>query len=229
MYTRGEYLEQNPTWHAEDSPWKASHIKKIVDRNRINPRTICEVGCGAGEILRELQYSFMDDRQFVGYEISPQAYALCEPKTNEHLRFILGDMTVDEDAFGYDLILAIDVLEHLEDYYGFLRSLKSRGEFKIFHIPLDLSVQSVLRMGPLMRRRARLGHVHLFTKDWALQALRDSGYDILDYFYTAESVELNPKSALSWIMRLPRKMLSSAHQDFSARLLGGYSLMILAR
>ena len=52
IYTNGYYLEKNPTWHVEDSSWKAKNIIKMMKRNNIVPKTICEVGCGAGEILR---------------------------------------------------------------------------------------------------------------------------------------------------------------------------------
>src|SRR5947209_5456061 len=55
MYTSGEYLEKHPTWHAEDSFGKAEEIIRMMARNNIMPKTICEVGCGAGEILKQLQ------------------------------------------------------------------------------------------------------------------------------------------------------------------------------
>ena len=54
-YNDGGYLSENPDWHVGDSPWKAQQIHKIIDRNKLSPRTICEVGCGAGEILRQLR------------------------------------------------------------------------------------------------------------------------------------------------------------------------------
>ena len=34
-YINGEYLEKNPTWDVEDSPWKAEHILKIINRNKL--------------------------------------------------------------------------------------------------------------------------------------------------------------------------------------------------
>jgi len=55
MYQNGEYLRKNPTWDVEDSPWKAAQILKMLLEHNIRPCSIGEVGCGAGEILINLQ------------------------------------------------------------------------------------------------------------------------------------------------------------------------------
>ena len=44
------------------------------------PRSICEVGCGAGEILRILHDRLEPDRS-VGFEIAPAAHELCLGRT----------------------------------------------------------------------------------------------------------------------------------------------------
>ncbi|GEM_PF-6681754 len=36
IYKDGSYLKNNPTWHAEDSPWKTRHIIKLLKANKIN-------------------------------------------------------------------------------------------------------------------------------------------------------------------------------------------------
>ena len=74
IYTDGTYLAGNGSWHQEDSPWKAAHIKAILERNAIPFTSACEVGCGAGEILKVLSRTLGADKQLYGYEISPQAY-----------------------------------------------------------------------------------------------------------------------------------------------------------
>ena len=55
LYRDGQYLAANPGWHAEDSPWKAAQTLQMFRRNRLSPKTVCEVGCGAGEILKQPQ------------------------------------------------------------------------------------------------------------------------------------------------------------------------------
>ena len=60
-------------------------------------------------------------------------------QVNERFHFELGDVTKISERF-FDVILVLDVIEHLEDYFSFLRTIKERALYKIFHIPLDLSV-----------------------------------------------------------------------------------------
>lgn len=185
MYINDEYRQRHPTWDIEHSSWKARQILEIMARNGIAPGSICEIGCGAGEILACLQKELRYDCTFCGYEISPQAFALCKGLANDELKFVLGD-SLKNDGPVFDVALVIDVIEHVEDYFGFLRKLRRKSHYKIFHIPLDLSVQTVLRASPLLRDRASVGHIHYFTKELALQTLKDVGYEIHDHFYTAD-------------------------------------------
>jgi len=164
VYTHGNYLKKNPTWHIEDSPWKAKRIIRMMKRNNIVPKTICEVGCRVGEILKQLQHNMDKECMFWGYEISPQAFELCKKRANERLHFELGDILQEEDVF-FELILLIDLIEHLEDYFSFLRKIKLKGKYKMLHIPLDLSLQTVLRGSPIMKLRESVSHIHYFTKE----------------------------------------------------------------
>lgn len=228
IYTSGEYLEKNPQWRVEESPWKAEQVLRMLTRNHITPRTICEVGCGAGEILRQLQESMDSTCMFWGYDISPQALELSKSRANERLHFKLVDIRQEQGTF-FDLILLMDVIEHLEDYFSFLRETRPRSQYKIFHIPLDLSVQTVLRSNALLKVRQSYGHVHYFTKEIALQTLRDVGYEVVDYFYTARAVELPSDEIPRKLLRLPRKLFFAVHPDLASRILGGFSLLILAK
>ncbi|MBD2520487.1 hypothetical protein H6G93_37220 [Nostoc sp. FACHB-973] len=130
----------------------------------------------------------------------------------------------------YDLVMAIDVFEHVEDYFGFLRKLKEKGKYKLFHIPLDLSVQSVLRSSPILKSRFKYGHIHYFTKETALASLKDMGYEVLDYLYTSVSLDLpNRNGWKNSLLNVPRKVLFSINQDLAARLLGRFSLLVLTK
>ena len=227
MYTSGVYMEKNPTWHVEESPWKAQQVLHALDKNHLTPKTICEVGCGAGEVLKQLEEHMDQECLFWGYEISPQAFELSRSRANERLRFQLSDIR-KEKGISFDLILVLDVIEHLEDYFSFLRDIKLKSRYKIFHIPLDLSVQTILRRQALLKVRSSYGHLHYFTKEIAIQILQDSNYKVLDAFYTARATELPSQEFVRNLFRWPRRLLAVLNQDLAARTLGGWSLLVLA-
>jgi SAM-dependent methyltransferase len=226
IYTDGSYLQNNPHWHSEDSAWKAEHLASILARNGVTPVTVCEIGCGAGDILAHLSKRLSPGTRLVGYEISPDAYAICSPKTGGSLEFRLGNPLEDSECF--DLVMAIDVFEHVEDYFDFLRKLREKARHKLFHIPLELSAWMVARGQPLLHQRRSVGHIHHFSKETALATLEDTGYRIVDYRYTSGRTELPGIGWKSRLLKWPRKALYRAGPDVAARTLGGYSLLVLA-
>ena len=228
IYQDGTYLAKNSTWHEEDSPYKAKWINKLIKKNSLDPNTICEIGCGSGQILDELSEKYSEKVKFYGYEVSPQAYEICKKKTKKNLTFEFADILKEEDSY-FDLAMIIDVIEHIEDYFIFLRKVKKKANYKIFHIPLDLSILNIFRVSPIIAKRNNVGHIHYFTKETAFETLKDTGYTIVDYFYTSGSIDLPNQSWKSNLLKIPRKILFFLNKDLAVRILGGYSLMILAK
>ena len=120
-YIDGEYFKNNLNWHAEDAAWKAKQIEGILKKNKIDPKTVVEIGCGSGEILRQLSNIFTK-ANFIGYEISPQAFEMCRKIESEQIKFINNQLPIN--CMNIDCLLCIDVFEHVEDYIGFIKSLK---------------------------------------------------------------------------------------------------------
>lgn len=228
IYTKGEYLENNPTWHEEDSAWKAEHILKILSQNYIVPSSICEIGCGAGEILNQLYQKLPEYISFHGFDISTQVIEIAQKKSKDRLKFQIKDILKEKDI-NFDVLLCIDVFEHIEDYFGFLRGIREKATYKVFHIPLDISVQRVFLSKPILNRRKLVGHLHYFTKETALATLEDTGYEILDYFYTSSTLDFKSNSLMYSIGKIPLKIFSMINKDFATRVLGGHSLMVLAK
>ena len=227
LYIDGRYESLHPTWHAEDSEWKGRQVIAMLRRNHLEPRTVCEVGCGAGGILRMLQRNLPSECILLGYEISPQAHARCATHANQSLRFVLGDF-LDQPADELDLLLCMDVVEHVPDYLGFLKRIKERGNRKLFHVPLDLSMQAILREVPEAVRRSA-GHLHYFTRKLFFAALHEAGYEVLDWIYTPAAVDLAPRSLAMACAKLPRKAMFALSPEIAVRLLGGYSLLVLTK
>jgi SAM-dependent methyltransferase len=108
----GTYLEKNATWHVEETPFKAKYILSLFARNRLAPESIREVGCGAGEVLRQLQLKMSANCEFWRFHISPQAYELGKRRANSKLHFRLADFAVEATP-SFDLTLVLDVVGHL--------------------------------------------------------------------------------------------------------------------
>lgn len=219
-----DYLSKNPTWHVEDSPWKAEQILKLINRNKLDFTQICEVGCGVGEILNELSKKIPNGK-FIGFEISPDAYAVASKLKNSNLKFANHDFLKTSDL--YDLLLVMDVVEHVRDYYGFLDNLKNRSTYKIFHFPIDMTVYALVR-NTTMRDRLKLGHLHYFSKETVLATLGDTDYEIIDWFYTP-GIEINRKTFKQRFLNLFRKMIFKINKDFAVKYLSGYSMIVLAK
>jgi len=199
---------------------------KMLDRHKqLAPRTVCEVGCGAGQVLVELQNRLPRSTFFSGYEISSDAFKMCLPKANEFLHFNLLDFS-EFAGEPFDLLLALDVVEHVPDYLGFLRDLRHNAHYVLFHIPLELTVHSLMR-GVLMLNRNTYGHLHHFTKDTALATLQDCGYKVVDWFYTPSVVDVTQPGIKSGGSSLLRRTGFRIAPDKSVLLLGGYALMVL--
>jgi SAM-dependent methyltransferase len=234
IYESGEYLANNRTWHAEDSEWKADKIADIIWDYGVPKARICDLGCGVGEVTREIGRLFPQS-EVTGFEIAAHAYAIAKPKETERLKFVLGDPFSGGNR--YDVALAIDVFEHVEDFFWFLRSMKDISEYKVFHIPLDMSALAVAMNNPMWARRS-VGHLHYFSEDTALAALRECGYEIVATRFTnSDALILRTlfdggiirKLAKLSMLAIPRMLISIFSSSLSARLLGGKSLLVVAK
>jgi len=226
LYTSGDYLNKHPSWDVEDAPFKADNALKMIRRHGLEPHSICEVGCGAGGVLRELHDRMPARCTFEGYEISPQAISLAETRSGDRITFHLRDFTNSETPT-YDVILLMDVIEHIEDYFAFLRKLRGRSRYQILHIPLDISAQGVIREN-LAANWEYLGHIHSFTTNVAIKALRLSGLEVLDHFYTYKAPNAGQGVLISSLHRA-RMVAQRVSKKWSQRILGGQSLLVLTR
>lgn len=226
-YETGEYLEKNPDWHAADAPFKAKWITDILRRNQVRPDHIVEVGSGSGEVLVNLLKNFPAARAD-GYDISPQAHEIASPKMTDRLKFHRTDY-LTAGAPPPDVLLAIDVFEHVEDYMTFVRTMKPLAPLKVFHIPLDLSVQGLVRGKSIMEARRRIGHLHYFFVETAIATLTDCGYEIVDWNYTHGAESLPNRALRTRLLNVARRLARRIDEDLAIRILGGASIVVLAR
>ena len=229
MYTNSEYFENNPTWNAEDSPWKAEIIHAMLERNKVAVNDLIDIGCGAGGILKSLAEKNPGIQTLTGYDIAPKAIALAERWKTERISFYHRDFINEHLQSKADVALVIDVLEHVSDYYGFLKKLKGKASYYVFHIPLDLSCRTILKPHVMLQQRKAVGHLHYFSEEMVWWLLKDEDFIVVDWQYTKPITDINRSDSFKQYAKKKLRNISyRINKKISVKLWGGYSLMILA-
>ncbi len=225
-YVDGDYLASNPTWGQEDTAWKARRIHQLWLQTGLPlPATIAEIGCGSGGILAHLQTRFPATVVYAGFDIAPEAIRMAQTHAGAGLSYHCEDLTQSTQRF--DVLLCIDVFEHVENPFEFLRSIGTLAPLVVFNIPLEMHVAGLLINHQLSTRR-HFGHLHFYTAAVALETLKECGYSVVGLRYISRLMDL-PRSLSEYLFWLPRKLLALFSPELSARLLGGTSLLVVAR
>lgn len=226
-YMSRDYLNENPSWDIEDSPWKADFVTKILKSYNIKPASICDVGCGSGGVLAELRSAFPQAELF-GYDIAPDAAQFWPQHEALNIKFHIGDFII-LNSQKYDVLLVLDVVEHVNDPFFFLSDLRGSSMYYLFHFPLDLSAINVIRETPILKVREKVGHIHYFTKNIALSLLKECRYAVIDYWYSGATFSALRRTWKTRIASLLRRAAYALNKDLGTRMFGGETLFVLAR
>jgi SAM-dependent methyltransferase len=226
-YSEGEYWRAWPDLGEAQADFKVKYAATLIDRQRVRPALVLEIGCGPGRAasLFNVKYGCTVD----AFDLNEAIVAYAREKYgSENVKFHIGEPK--QISKPYDLGVLFDVFEHVEDYMSFLRRIRPMAKHWVFHIPLDMNVLSVLR-GAYMGARKSLGHLHYFSAESARATLADTGYTIVDQMLTPA---WRDREGVNWTWKLrlaflPRWALSQVSDEFAAKLLGGYSLMVLTK
>jgi hypothetical protein len=216
IYTSGEYAMANPTWDAEDSPWKAKKIMSIL-RPFLSGQSYLR-------ILKELNIESV----CVGYDIAPEAVkrAIRRHGQSAVLSFQCCDV-LSKHTIDCDWCLLIDLLEHLYDPVRFLQELRRRGVKQfIVNLPLENSFINIIR-GRTDPRRNPVGHLHFWDTYSALSILERGGLRVVQWMYAHEmDVDIRyHRTTASVIAYIPRKLLLTVAPKLCVHLLGGGCLL----
>ena len=224
FYTDGSYERLNPDWDTADSVWKAGLVVSMLHRHHLRPASVTEVGCGAGAVLSALRSSLPDARLH-GWDIAHGVDRFWQRQ--QGIGFTRGDFLAEAKE-PVDLLLLLDVIEHVANPHDFLSRLRPFGRHLLLHIPLDLSAASVLRETPLLAQRRGVGHIHYFTRGLALELVTECGFEVIEATYSG--AHLRKRCGLSGrLASVLRRLVFAMNRDWGVRLLGGDTLLVLAR
>jgi SAM-dependent methyltransferase len=225
IYKDETYFNNNKNWHQEDSPYKASFVQKSIKKNKISFNTCVDIGCGAGLVTEILAKNYPKSN-FKGCDFSPDTKTFWDHRTKlDNLEFSNADITSEVEV--YDLVICLDVFEHIQDYYSFLHNVKKIGQSFIINIPLDMNVMKVLTNG-IKYARTQVGHLHYFSEYTALETLKDCGFTIKDSFLSTAFLSIPPRN-IRQLAVLPFRLTTLAlGKSIGSRIFGGQSLVVYA-
>lgn len=169
-----------------DKTWTpySSHARALEVVRRARPRTVLDLGCGPGHVARTCErmgaaVTGVDREPPAGESLSD--FHLCDFETAQ----------LPVDALAYDMVLMLDVIEHLANPEGFLVGLRNAsaraasGEApKVVLTTPNIAFVSI-RLNLLVGRfnYAERGilditHKRLFTRRSLFRTLEDCGYRI---------------------------------------------------
>ena len=161
----------------------------LVFKNISGGNKILEIGCGEGELLFKLRKRY---KELWGIDISEIQIKNTKKRVraikNIHVKVGDANKKLEFKDFFFDIIIAIEVLEHLFDPYHFMeecrRLLKSKGTL-IVHVPNVAFFPNRLRLffGKELRTSEggdwKVGHLHYFTKYSLKKLFEDEGFRVL--------------------------------------------------
>ncbi len=229
FYTKGQYFKNNPTWDTADTEWKFGRLNHKVESCLENGgESVLEVGCGSGKLLSSLAKKLPNHR-FQGWDISPDAKHFWEEYRQENLELNVGDILERDTGFKREVILLVDVLEHVADPLSFLERLKPRASHVVVHLPLDMNVVNVLFDKRLVSLRDSIGHIHYFTKATAEKMMSEAGYEIISSEYSNAWKDSPNLRLLGKIGKVIRSFVYLLSPTLNAKLLGGETLILVAK
>ncbi len=222
-YRDGGYANDNPDWHLSDSPHKAEAVLQVARRAGLRPRSVIDVGCGAGGVATRLAEAWPES-EVQGWDIAPEAIARARAGGGG-ASFHVGDPC--REGVRAELVLCLDVAEHVVDDVGLLRDLAALGPTLIVRSPLDLSVLDVIRPARALEARERYGHVHAYTRALARARLEDAGWRIEASIF--HRVPPRRQTLRERVVDRVRRTAFQLAPETTVDLLGGWSLVMLAR
>ena len=215
-------VEQSHWWHIGRRKIIASFVADICRRVTDRRPRILDVGCGTGANL--LMLSNYGDTE--GVDVSEDALAFCRERGLENVKLgAAEELPYDDDTF--DLVTALDVVEHLDDDLAGLREmrrvLRPGGRVLLF-VPTFMFLWGLQDDVSHHRRRYRMPELQ--------RVLEQAGFEIERTTY-ANITFFMPILAMRKLMRLTgikaeseNNINVSALNGVLARMLGAESFVL---
>ena len=138
---------------------------------KLEVRTVLDVGCGSGENLAALART-MPHLALSGVDVSPEALSLAAQRARGvRLRELDAQRNKLDERF--DLVMALQVIEHLPDDVAALRNMAAMAN--------RWGLVTTMR-GRMRRSEPAIGHLRNYSDDELRRKAASAGLDVVDLF-----------------------------------------------
>jgi len=135
-------------------------------------RSVLDVGCGEGTLLKMIADRY-PDVELAGCEFSETAIAYCRQQLPQARVFFLDLLEDDVSGISADVIISVQVLEHLPDDHGALERMRAMcRSYTIVSVP----------GGQLDDHGRRNGHYRHYTKQDLVARMERAGFRVVRAF-----------------------------------------------
>ena len=179
-----EYIRKNPSLHLEQAKIKADQILKFLGGMKVG--SLIDVGCGAGGITVILKEK-LSPVKTIGIDISKTMIDLAKRK-NKDITWYCGDIFGYKHRDKVDLIIGIDIIEHIQDDIGLLKKMGRIGHKVLIKTPLEDSfLDSKIRKLEIndswKDSENKYGHIHHYNDKQITKMCKDAGFKIVKSDY----------------------------------------------
>jgi len=223
-----EYINKNPNMHLEDSLLKLGQISLVIPSS-LKVKSLLDVACGAGLITLKMVEK-LKSKDNVGIDISRAM--INKAKELDKDGVVIWKVT---DVFKYnaknkfDLVICVDILEHVEHDLKFLKKVGQLGRYVVIKTPLEKSTFSKLLVklkifDPWKDTEIRYGHIQHYDEKDLNNLFLQCKLKVVDSI----SVPMPKRSKMIWeIFRLLFYPIAILSMNEMVKISGGFKIVLL--
>lgn len=162
-YYNEEYEGDNPEWHLKDAEWKYKQMKPMLAHIEHLERVV-DVGIGAGAILMKLSEDFCI-AESVGVDLSISILKQTKTHASNFTLIQAESSNLPFETKWFDLVLLIDILEHVPHPLETLLEAKRVSEYIFIKVPLEISFKNFIKKKFFgIDWKEEFGHLHKYSE-----------------------------------------------------------------
>lgn len=230
MDYQNEYIKNNPDLHIKDTDDKVRMIELLLSKFNIKFNSILDVACGSGRILLDIASKYKVGN-ICGVDTSENMISIAKINDiNKKASWIISDL-LNFNSKNYDLILAIDIIEHIKEDRTALEKIKNLGKFFVIKVPIEDNfinkIVKILSFGSINEWKfteKKYGHIHHYSEREFIDLIKNLDYIVLGKEYA----HLPKRSKIFWeVMRILTLPLWFLSKKVYLKINGGFLVLLL--